>query len=152
MPQNRAPGPGSPEQALLTFRIIGLSLGLGVTLFAAVSWYLNQGRTPTDAAGAGLMLNAMLAVAVGAAVAGVLFWRARVAPLIERPHPRNDWLAHAAEVQTNVIIVWALMEGAALFAEVVYFLYGSAFAGVLGVAAIWITLGLTWPKREWLGA
>lgn len=153
MPRNRpANGPATPEQALLTVRIIGASLGIGVTLFAAVSWYLHRTGASADVGGGTLMFNAMLAAALGAAVAGTLFWRARVAPLIERPVPREDWLAHAGEVQTSVIIVWGLMEGAALLAEVVYFLYGSPFAGALGVAAIWVTLALTWPKREWLGA
>lgn len=137
-------------QALLAFRIIGASLGIGVTLFAFVSWFRHQQQGPGDAAGdPALMFNLMLAVAVASVVAAILFWRARVSPLIDRPSPDRERAA-AGEIQTNVVIVWALIEGAALFAVVVYFLYGTTLAGALGVALIWASLAATWPRREWL--
>lgn len=147
---NRTP---SFDQALLTFRIIGASLGLGVTMFALVSWFLHlQNGTGDLGIDEALMVNAMLGLAFLAAVAAILFWRARVGPLIDRARADADPARHLAEVQTHVIIVWAMMEMPALLAEVVYFLYGNALAGVLGVAIIWAAVGATWPKREWFAA
>lgn len=141
------------SQALLTFRIIGASLGIGVTLFAFVAWFLHQQQGSGDAAGdPTLMFNLMLAVAVASVVAAIVFWRVRVSPLIERPSPDRERRAAAGEIQTNVVIVWALIEGASLFAVVVYFLYGSVLAGLLGVALIWGALASTWPRREWFDA
>lgn len=140
-------------QALLTFRMIGASLGIGVTLFAFVSWFRHQQQGPGDVAGdPALMFNLMLGVAVASVVAAIVLWRARVSPLIERPSPDRERRAAPGEIQTNVVMVWALIEGAALFAVVVYFLYGSALAGLLGVALIWAALAATWPRREWFDA
>lgn len=139
-------------QALLTFRIIGGSLGAGVTLFAGVSWLLNRQEGPRPpTADPTLLFNVWLAVAVGAMLAAILFWRARVEPLLDERVTRDERLRRAGELQTNVVIVWALMEAPALLAVVVYYLYDLALAGVLGVALMWAALAVTWPKREWFG-
>ena len=141
------------DQALLTFRIIGASLGLGVTLFAVVAWFSHQqGSMAAPAVDGELMVNIMLALAFGGSLAAIVLWRARVAPLIERPTGPEDQAGRLAALQTSVIVVWALIEGPALFAEVVYFLYGTRLAGLLGVVLIWAGLAATWPKREWLEA
>lgn len=147
----------SPAQALLTLRIIGGSLGLGVTLFAFVAWFLHQQGPTGDPAtrppgDPNLMFNIMLATAVAAVLTAIAFWRARVTPLIDRADPEHDWFERFARIQTQIIIVWALIEGPALFAVVLYYLHDMAIAGVLGVIMIWTGLALTWPKREWLDA
>lgn len=136
-------GPRSPEQAILLLRIIGLSLGAGVTLFAAVSWYLHQ----QDAVGAvvygSLNYNAAIAMAFLAALGAFFVWRWRVAPILARPTSETEWQARASRIQTSVLITWALLEAGALVDEVVYFLTGNGVAGVLGVALIWAGIGLT---------
>lgn len=148
----------SPGQALLTLRIIGGSMGMGVTLFALVSWFTHQEASPVNPAGdTALMFNIMVALAAAAAVAALVFWRARVSPLVDRragaaEEETGDWLDRFALLQTNLIILWALLEGASLFTVVVYFLYGITTAGVLGMVLIWTGLALTWPRREWIGA
>lgn len=151
-----SPAPGRTphfHQALLTFRIIGASLGVGVTMFAFVSWFLHLQNGASDVGiDEALMVYAMLGLAFLAAVAAIAFWRARVGPLIESARADADPARHLAEVQTHVIIVWAIMEMPALLAEVVYFLSGNVLAGVLGVAIIWTAIGATWPKREWFAA
>ena len=145
--------PASPGQALRTLRVIGIAMALGVTLFAGVVTVLHAtgGAPPADESTASLISTVMVVVAVGAVIAALVLWRARVAPLIERP-TTGDWRARAASIQTGVIIVWALVEGASLFAEVVYLLHRDLFAGVLGLGLFWAALGLTWPRAEWLGA
>lgn len=145
-------GPSSPREALLTFRIIGFALGLGVTLFAGVSTFIHlTGRPAAAGEVASIMTTAMIGVAAAAVIGAIIFWRARVAPLIESPST-GDWRTRAMALQTAVIIVWALVEGAAFFAEVVYFLYGDLLAGVLGLVLIWVALGLTWPRSSWLAS
>lgn len=146
-------GPRSPEQAILLLRIIGLSLGAGVTLFAAVSWYLHQQQDPVRALVYGsLAYNAAIAMAFLAALGAFLVWRWRVAPILERPASETEWQSRASGIQTGVMITWALLEAGALVDEVVYFLTGNGMAGVLGVVLIWAGIGLTWPKASWLGA
>lgn len=148
---DQSQGPGSPDQAILMMRIIGLSLGTGVTLFAAVSWFLHQqqGAVSSDI-DSSLAFNGFLAMFLLAAVGAILVWRWRVAPILERPERETEWQPRAAAIQTGVIITWAILEGAALVGEVVYFLTGNGLAGVLGVLLIWTGIGLSWPKREWL--
>lgn len=150
-PDLHGSGP-TPSQALLAFRTIGASLGVGVTLFALVSAFTHQqGDVYQADVDATLMFNLMLALALGGILAAIVFWRARVAPLIERPTPEHRREAGASELQTNVIIVWALVEAPSIFAVLVYFLYENLLAGILGVVMIWTALALTWPRRDWFG-
>lgn len=145
--------PGSPGQAVLLLRTIGLSLGAGVTLFAGVSWYLHQRQNPVAAADyRGLDYDAAIAMAFLAALGAFLVWRLRVAPNLVRPVRETEWQTRASGIQTGLITTWALLEAGALVDEVVFFLTGNSLAGVLGVALIWVGIGLTWPKAGWLEA
>lgn len=149
---SKGAGPRSPEQAILMLRIIGLSLGTGVTLFAVVSWYLHQQQGPiSDLVYGSLTYNGAIAMAFLAAVGALFVWRWRVAPILERPAREAEWRPRAAALQAGLILTWALLEGGALVCEVVYFLTGHGIAGVLGVLLIWTGVGLTWPRSEWLG-
>jgi hypothetical protein len=145
-------GPRSPEQAILLLRIIGLSLGLGVTLFAAVSWYLQQQNPVGTVVQGSLYYNAAILMAFLAALGAFLAWRWRVAPILERQTSETDWRTRSGEIQAAVMTTWALLEAGALVDEVIYFLTGIGFAGALGVALIWAGIGLTWPKANWLQA
>ncbi len=139
-------GPG-PEQALLTLRIIAGSLVVGVTLFAFVAWFAGlEGDARPE--GRGLVFGGLLVMAVVALAGAILLWRARVVPLTL---PSRDWAERFPRLQTSLIIVWAIIETPALLAEAVYFLYGDVPSGLLGIAIIWIGIGLTWPKRAWIG-
>lgn len=144
-------GPRSPGQAILMLRIIGLSLGTGVTLFAFVSWFLHQQQEPMgELAYGSLTYTGAIAMVLLAAIGAFFVWRWRVAPILERPARETEWQHRASALQTGVIVTWALLEGGALVAEVVYFLTGNGTAGLLGAVLIWLGIGLTWPKREWL--
>jgi hypothetical protein len=148
---SQGPGPRSPDQAILMMRIIGISLGTGVTLFAFVGWFLHQQQDAiTTDLDPGLAFNGFLVMFLLATAGAIFVFRRRVAPIIERPKRDADWQARAAEIQTGLIITWALVEGGALVGEVVYFLTGNAVAGVVGVLLIWGGVLATWPKREWL--
>ena len=148
---SNGPGPRSPDQAILMMRIIGISLGTGVTLFAAVSWFLHQQPGAMEPGfDADLAFNGFLALFLLAGLGAIAVWRLRVAPVLSRPKEKAEWQARASSIQTGLIITWALIEGAALFGEVIYFLTGHVLAGALGVLLIWTAIGLTWPKKEWL--
>lgn len=150
--QQRAGSGPSPTQALLTFRFIGISLGLGVTGFAVVSWLVHRdGGAVEPAVEPLLMLSLMISGILVAFMAAVGLWRARVAPVLESPEPA-DPVARLGRLQGGVIIVWAVMEAAALLSVVVHYLYDLPLAGAVGVLLIWGTLAATWPKRAWLEA
>ena len=133
-------------------RIIGISLGTGVTLFAFVSWFLHQQNPPSNGTGldTGPLFYGFLALFLLAALGAIFVFRTRVAPVIARPPEQDRWQPRASEIQTGLILAWGLAEGAALFGEVIYFLTGFTLAGILGLALIWGAVGLAWPKRAWL--
>jgi hypothetical protein len=119
-----------------------------VTLFAVIATFWNRSVAPT-AGQDPLMLYVWIAVATSLTAASIMWWRGTVVPLIERPGG-NDWRSQAAALQTGMIVAWGLIEAAALFGVVVYFLEGARAAGALGVAMIWTALVLTWPRADWL--
>lgn len=124
-------------------------MALGVTLFAFVSWFAGlEGDVRPE--GKGIVFGGLLILTVMALAAALLLWRARVAPLT-RPS-REDWATRFPRLQTHVIIVWALIEAPALVAEAAYFLYGDVLAGIVGLLVIWVGVGLTWPRRTWIGS
>jgi hypothetical protein len=144
-----SPASGSPAQALLALRIIGASLGAGVTLFAGVSWLIHQQGGPfLDQDDAALANSLSIGFALVVALAAVAIWRARVRPLVREP-PGTDWVERATTIQTPVIITWALLEAGALISVAVYFAYGVGFAALRGLALMWAGLAATWPQTSW---
>jgi F0F1-type ATP synthase membrane subunit c/vacuolar-type H+-ATPase subunit K len=141
----------TPDQALRVTRIIGLALAAGVTLFALVTWGLQRENATSGTGDASLFFTVWVAFAAASAVGATLFWRIRVAPILEGSPPAPGPARRIEALQTGLIICWALIEGAALFGVVVYLLFGNATAGAGAVALMWIALALTWPKREWFG-
>lgn len=145
-----------PAEALRIARIIWFALMGGVVAFAAVAFALWQaGRVPMDPARADtawVFLWAWLAIAVGSSIACMSFWRVKVSPLVE---PRRSGAAvpadpgRAVELQTGLIICWALLEGAALAAIVFFVLFGGPLLLALGVVYLLVTFGLTAPRTEW---
>jgi hypothetical protein len=138
-----------PRAALRVMRIIGLSLAGGVTGFAAVIWFLHQ-DTPPAPADDPWLLYLWIAIATTLLAASMVVWRGMAVPWIERPDPDVDWRERAARIQSGVVITWALVEAAALFGAVVYFVQGAVLPGLLGVFVMWAALALTWPRPEWL--
>lgn len=141
--------PSSPEAAIRIMRMIGLALGVGVTLFAVAAWLLQQGAVAAPAEPP-LTMYLWMAFATSLAAGSLVVWRGRVVPHIEPPAGEADWRARAARIQAGLIITWALVEAAALFGVVVYFLDGHVLPVAGGVALMWVALALTWPRGEWL--
>lgn len=145
----RQPTPESAGAAIAAMRLIGLAMGAGVTLFAAVVWMLHR-DTPPPQPPAPALLYLWIAIATSLAAASMVLWRGKVVPLIEGRAGGDDWRGRARSLQTGVIVTWAIVEAAALFGVVLYFLQGHGLAGALGVAMMWAAVLLTWPREEWL--
>jgi hypothetical protein len=141
--------PATPQDALRTMRLIGISMAAAVTLFAAITFFLHRqdGSAP---AGVPLILYVWVAVATSLTAASMILWRGNVVPHLDRPE--RPWRERAGGIQTGLILTWALVEAAALFGVVVFFLSGIRLAGLLGVAMMWAALVLTWPRPEWLAS
>lgn len=148
------PGAGSGtalDQPHIVLRLIGASLGMGVTAFALVAWYVwRQGPAVHATPDPSLMFTVMWVLALAGIATATALWRSRVTPLLEAAG--TDRVARAEALRTTVIMVWAVIEAPALFAVVVYYLYDIPLAGVLGVVLIWGALALTWPRRDWFDA
>lgn len=140
-----------PQAALRTMRIIGLALAGGVTMFAAVTWFLHQETPPAPADGPWL-LYLWIAIATTLLAASMVVWRGMAVPWIERPDPDTDWRVRAAKIHSGAVITWALVEAAALFGVMVYFLQGTVLPGLLGTFIMWAALAFTWPQPEWLAS
>jgi hypothetical protein len=140
--------PSNPRDALRVMRIIAVALAGGVTTFAAIVWFMHLQGLPGGGKGDAL-LYLWIAVATSVVAVSMILWRGRVVPILEAP-ATEEWRQRAADIQTGLVITLALIEAAALFGVVVYFLAGFALAGGVGVAMMWAAVALTWPQEEWL--
>lgn len=141
----------TPADALRTMRTIGLALAAGVTSFAALTWFLHR-ETPPAPADASWLVYLWIAIGTSLVAASMVAWRGLAVPWIEGPETGADWRTRAARIQSALVVCWSLVEAAALFGVVVYFLYGTVLPGMLGVFIMWAALALTWPQPEWLAA
>lgn len=149
------------EDAFRVALIIWFALLGGVLAFAAIAFGLWQvgsvpmGRVDMGRDPAQVFLWVWLALALGSATASISFWRVKVAPLTDprlggaAPEPEPPTATRASELQTGLIICWALLEGAALAAIVFFVLFGAPLLLGLGLAYLLISFGLAAPKRDW---
>jgi hypothetical protein len=138
----------TPHDALRVMRTIGLALAGGVTTFAVVAW-LTQARGATAPPDGPWLFYLWIAIATSLVAASMILWRGSVVPILEEP-ASEDWRPRAASIQSGLVTSWALVEAAALFGVLVYFMAGYAVAGGVAVAMIWAALALTWPREDWL--
>ena len=145
MPHVRTPA------SLAVSRMIAASLIAGVTVFALVAWFMVRQDGPRgNEAQASLMLYLWAALAFGAIMAAIVLWRVRIAPILESPaSPAEDPVARSESLQSGLIIVWALLEGPALFGVVLYLLFGSTIPWGAGLLLVWLGIGLTFPRPGW---
>jgi len=141
--------PATPQDALRTMRAIGVALCGAVALFALTAWWVHREAPPLPADGPWIFY-VWVAFATSLAAASMVFWRGNVVPLIDRPASDADWRDRAGRVQTGLVICWSLVEAAALFGVVVYFIDGVAPAAAMGIAMICGAVAITWPRESWL--
>ena len=139
-----------PVAAQRTATLITLSLAMGVTLYAAVAWFLHeQGTAPrqTDPAFGNLLLYIWIGLTAVTSFAALFIWRGRVEPLIHGSEPLPA--SRMGELMSGHLIVLALVEGAALMGVTVYFLTGIMWPAIVSVFLIWFAVLATRPQVEW---
>jgi uncharacterized protein YijF (DUF1287 family) len=139
----------SPAAAIGMLRLIGISLAVGVAVLAVVAWFVQRGATQPPVVDS-VMVYVWVAFATSLAAASLVAWRGMVVPHLDAGRPAGPWQARAEKVQTGVIITWALVEAAALFGVVVYFVSGQGLPAVGGLVLMGAALALSWPRTEWL--
>lgn len=149
----RAPADRSPEQSAFVAKIIYLSLVGGVLVFAVVAGVATEwGARGVRGAAPPIFPWVWAALAVGTFPVVLLFrGRARKAAGLDARRTVAERTVDPLQVQTNLVISWALIEGPALFGVVTFFLFGrvDVLAYALAVAAVgW---GLTFPSTEYFG-
>ena len=141
------------ERAYTTTRGLVGSLITGQLIFAGVAWFLTRSgaRVSENIPITHPLVLAWVLVAAGS-LFGALFFRRQ----IPGPHDRPDVLQRARErkdtpgtVQTRVITMWALLEGAGLFGLVVYFLFGRPIVLYAALTYIAVVGLLFFPRRKW---
>ena len=144
-----------PHANLLTARIICGALIFSVAMLWLLAIVLtDRGRSPMDPTfplDSTTLTGLAQAVGVGALVAALFFRRRARAGAIgsadpEHPSPSYDDLSR---LQTNLIIAWALLEGAAMILAVFYMLTGVSTLPVTAAVIVAIGFGLTFPRAAW---
>lgn len=152
------PMPATPEAALRQARLVIGALILGPVLMWLVMWFVTGGGSrPAEpvnedfTAGFGLTIWTVLAIG---GFAGALVFRGRAMRTVEESQRAGHEavFARAGEVQTWLIIAMALIEGPALFAGVMFFLFGESEFLLYAAPLLLIGAALLFPRAEWFGA
>ncbi len=143
------------EQQYRTTVTIVISLIVGQLIFAGVAWWLNNSReiTREPVLITHPLILSWLLVGAGS-VFGASFFRSSILGRrgvragLGRTGAKTE---SPAALQSKIVLMWALLEGAGLMGLVVYFLFGvpqvlSAVLGYIAVAAI-----IFFPRRDWFG-
>lgn len=150
MTGNPSERPADASAARQTTAIVLASLPMGVTMFALVTWWLRRGEPAGDIGQFFPLL--WMALTVSVVVAAVVVWRRMVKPEV----PAAGYATTVSEdrlarLQTGLIMCMALLEGAALFGVLIWFIGGSPVPAVASVAMMWVALYFAWPRRGWYG-
>jgi hypothetical protein len=144
----------TPELALRTARILALAMPLGVLSLWAVAWYLTStGSAPLSpgSVDARTAAYAWTGLAV-AGLAGALFFRNRAVGAIESARPEDRGTpAVLGQVNSFLIIAWALLEAPGLLAGIIYLLLGLDAVLLYALPIYLVGLALTFPRAEWYG-
>ena len=137
-----------PSAAYRVPLLIGLALPLGVTMFALVAWVVRtQEPALTTPASAPMLIYAWIGFAAVSSFGALAFFRSRIEPLITNREARPDNLA--GQLTANLLICWALVEGAALLGVAIYFVTGTRWTAAAGVILMWSAFLATRPQAEW---
>ena len=150
--------PASPQAALRIARTVMGALVAGPLGVWAVAWLVTDGGTrpfgvanPGFASGHALLIWAVIA-AGGFGVA--MIFRGRALSAVEegrRAGGASGVFARAGEVQSTLIVAMALLEGPALFAGVMFLLFGDSRILMYAAPVFLAGVALTFPRAEWFG-
>ncbi len=139
---------GSTDARFRTLAILALALAAGPTLFAALVLALDLGSRTLEP---GLITPVWAGVAAASVAGAVVLWRSRVQPMLPglgAPVPREG--VDTERLRTTLVILWALLEGQALFGVVAYYLTLD-LVPLAGLPVAWVGILLGRPRRDWFG-
>lgn len=142
------------EAGLNNARVIASAMPIGVFLFWGMTLFLTNGGSRAFAPEA-LSPNVALLVWAVAAIAGfgaALSFRGRAIGLAGRAHREESGRDETGRVQGLLLIAWALLEGPALLAGVLFLLVAVKEILWLAAAVYAVGVALTFPRRPWLGS
>lgn len=135
---------------LRTARVLHTALVAGPLAFALVALWLQRGMAAADfdADTQRLLRYVWMAAAVGSLLLALNLWRTRVAPHIEAI-AGGETAEPPQELLSGLILVWALIEGAALFGLVMYLVTGLSSVWIGSVVLILGNAVFGRPRTEW---
>jgi hypothetical protein len=134
-------------------RVIALALPLGVLAFWVIAWVMTDGGARGRAQGGldpRLAFWAWAALALGG-LGAALVLRGRAVAIAEESARAGAAGARAGEVQTALVMAWALLETQALLAGVLLLAFGLEQIVVYAGIVYGVGLLLTFPRAEWWG-
>lgn len=138
----------SPDTRFRELVLLALVLAAGPTVFAAIVLGLDLGTESVDAI---LLTPVWLAVAAITVAGAILVWRSRVHPLLPGlGAPARRGSVDTERLRTTLIILWAALEGQALFGVTAYYLSLDPLP-LAGLPIAWVGILFSRPRREWFG-
>lgn len=126
---------------------------LGVVALWAVAFVVTDGMgglDPGPIPDPTALLAVVIAVALSA-FAAALFFRSRALRTVPNTSRRDSATTRGdtSNVQTNLLIAWALLEGQALLAGVFFMLTEAESLLIVSVLVFAIGFALTFPRADW---
>jgi hypothetical protein len=136
------------KQAIL----LGLSLPIGVTLFALLNVFVIRAGVPAEPPDP-LLASVWWALLPAGVLAATLIWRLRVVPHLPRGRGRGGPpdAGTLGRLLAGHLAALAALEVPALYGVMLHFMFGWRPALIGGLGVIWIGVLLAWPRRGWFG-
>ena len=145
----------SVDQVFKTSALLVRALILGQLVFGAVSWYMHDrgSATPTDST----IINPLTYAWFGLCVVGVigaLVMQQRIGALGSASNLEKIRSGQITplQVQSQIVIMWALLEAYTLLGLVIYFLTGALPILLASLAYVVLCAVVFFPRRVWFDA
>jgi hypothetical protein len=146
----------SVDQVYKTSALMVRALILGQLVFGAVAWYMHDRGAATPSGSS--LINPLTYAWFGLCLVGVIgamVMQQRIGRLGSNPETmekiRNRQIT-PLQVQTQIIIMWALLESGGLLGLVVYFLTGALPILLASLGYIVLCAVVFFPRRVWFDA
>src|SRR5690554_5287365 len=139
-----------PTPELLRARVIYMAMIFGVVLMWIVIFVVLSGMNESESILDGTIALLLVIVISLGAFAAALFFRSRAAAAAGTAGSApNQSQKDVSAVYTNLIVAWALLEGPALMAAVLFMLTNTTAVLLVGAVVFLTGYWMTFPKAEW---
>ena len=145
----------SVDQVFKTSKLITRALILGQLLFGAVAWFVTDKGA---AAGDPNLINKLTYVWFGLIIVGVIgafFLQQRIGAIAGSPANLEKIRAGQltpAQVQSQIVVMWALLEAPGLLGIVIFLLSGALPVLLAALGYIVLCAVVFFPRRVWFEA